>query len=121
MSDKRLGKVASVDLFIEDHGLLTLYVMLDFGGSTQGFGGFALDEWSKEDDRRVGTAAGLDLVLQLLALFGVNRLDEIKGRTVYALRDDKDGWNDPIAGLELPAFDGGRVFSVDAWRKRWYS
>jgi hypothetical protein len=113
---KELGKVKSVDLFVEDHGILTLYVHLDFGGSGQGFGGIALDSYSEKDKERVGTASGLDFILRILRLFGVDRLEQIKGRSVFALRAGEAGM---IEGLELPAFDGGKRFLIDDWKKRW--
>jgi len=115
--DRQLGKVSKVDLFREDHGLLTVYVHLTFAGSGQGFGGYILDTFDKARDRRVGTAMGLDFVLRLLALFDVDRLDDIRGRYVYALRSD--GWNGPIIGLELPEPDGGAKFMVEDWRREW--
>ena len=115
--ERQLGKVERVDLFREDHGLLTVYVHLRFAGSGQGFGGFILDTFDKARGRRVGTAMGLDFVLCLLALFDVDRLDDIRGRYVYALRSE--GWNGPITGLELPEPDGGARFMVDDWRADW--
>lgn len=116
---KELGKVEKADLFIEDHGCLTFFIYLDFGGSSQGFGGLTLDEWSKKDDRRIGTAAGLDLILRLLSLFSVDRLSEIKGRSVFAVREKSEGFG-PIIGLELPQFDGGASLLVEDWRSYWY-
>lgn len=115
--ERQLGKVEKVDLFREDHGLLTVYVHLRFAGSGQGFGGFVLDTFDKARDRRVGTAMGLDFVLRLLALFDVDRLDAIAGRYVYALREG--GWNSPIIGLELPEPDGGGRFMVADWQREW--
>lgn len=119
--DKRqLGKVTSVFFGLEDHGCMTFWIHLDYGGSGQGFGGVALDQWSKGDDRRVGTAAGLDLLIQLLELFGVDTLEKIVGRSVYALHEDGGGWNASVVGLQLPAFDGGKQLLLDDWRKRWF-
>jgi hypothetical protein len=120
MSDgwnRELGRVEGVQLVVEDHGCLTVYLHLNFGGTGQGFGGYALDEWSNEKDRRVGTAAGLDFILRLLNLFKVTGLDRIKGRTVYALRSKHLG---QIEGLEMPAFDGGAKFVVEDWRREWF-
>lgn len=106
-------------MYVEDHGILTLNVGLDFGGTSQGFGGYALDEWSEADGRRVGAAAGADLILRLLWLFGVDRFSKIVGRPVYALRGS-DGLQGTIIGLETPAFDGSRKLLVSEWRERWY-
>lgn len=115
--ERQLGKVEKVDLFREDHGCLTIYVHLRFKGSGQGFGGYVLDASDRARERRVGTAMGLDFVLRLLDLFGVDRLEEIRGRYVYALRSG--GWNGQIIGLELPEPDGSARFMVADWRSEW--
>ncbi len=121
MSDKlrELGKVKEVFFGREGHGLMTLWVHVDFGGTGQGFGGYGLDSFDKKRDRRVGTAGGLDLVMRLLDLFDVDSLDKIKGRPVYALRDSET-WNSPITGLETPAFDGGKRLLVAEWQREWF-
>lgn len=113
---KELGRVSRVHFGLQDHGILTLDIALDFGGTGQSFGGYALDTWDAAKNRRVGHPAGTDFVLQMLDLFGVQTLDDIKGRTVYALRDDRS----LIVGLELPPFDGGRKFMVEEWRREWF-
>lgn len=119
-STRQLGKIESVRLFIEDHGILTLYVFFDFGGSVQGFGGCFLDEESSvSGGRRRGTSAGMDFVLRLLQLFKVDSLDRIVGRTAYALRSSS-AWNSIITGIELPEFDGGGKFTIDEWRAEWF-
>lgn len=119
--EAKLGRVEKADLFIEDHGLLTCFLMINFGGSVQGFGGLCLSTTDKADKhhRQRGTAQGLDFVLRLLELFGVDRLSECAGRTVYALYAEPWRFNDPIIGLRLPEFDSGREFLLDPWRKEW--
>lgn len=47
MSNERNARIKSVSLGIEDHGLLTAFLMLDFGGSGQGFGGYNLSATGK--------------------------------------------------------------------------
>jgi hypothetical protein len=116
---KKLAKVASVKLHIEDHGILTISISLDFGGIHQGFGGYSLDTYDKEKKRRVGTDYGTEWILRLLNLFAVTSLDEIKGRSVYALYE-KDEWNAFIEGLEMPEFDGGKRFVPKEMRKEYF-
>lgn len=119
LSLRELGKVESADVFIEDHGILTFYIILDFGGSGQGFGGYCLDNYSKEKKRRIGSAAGGDLYLQILNFFAVDRWSDIVGRTVYALRNNPMG---DIIGLEIPKFDknGGKKFFIKDWQDEWF-
>jgi hypothetical protein len=116
---KQLGCITSADIEIDDHGILTFALMFDFGGSGQGFAGYALDAWSERDNRRIGTAAGCDLIRQLMTCFRVRRFCDIKGRSAYALRDST-GHNDLIIGVEMPPFDGGGRFTIHDWRARWF-
>jgi hypothetical protein len=121
--EARLAKVESAELFIEDHGVLTCYVMLDGGGWGQGFGGLCLSRSDPDPQdkthRQRGSAQGLDFVLRVLELFRVDKLSQCVGRTVYALYAEPYQLNDSIAGLRLPAFDGGREFLLEDWRKEW--
>lgn len=117
--EEQLGKVGSVFFGLEDHGILSFMIHLDFGGTGQGFGGYALDGYSKEKKRRIGTAAGTDLVLRLLTLFGVRTLEEIKGRSVFALRESVQ-ISAKIIGLRLPEFDGGTEFLIEDWQNEFY-
>lgn len=114
--ERELGKVESVHLGFEDHGILTLYVHLKFGGTCQAFGGIALDTFDQQRDRRTGTAEGCDFILRLLKLFGVQEYRQIVGRYVYALRERPYG---SIEGLVLPEADGGAGFLLSDWRADW--
>jgi hypothetical protein len=40
---ERNARIKSVSLGVEDHGILTAFLHLDYGGSSQGFGGYCLD------------------------------------------------------------------------------
>lgn len=113
---KVLAKVTDVRLFIEDHGILTLFVDLDFGGSGQSFGGISLDSYDEDLKRRVGHAIGTDFILQMLSLFQVSSLDKIKGKPVYALKEKEYG---EILGLKTPDFDGSTSFILKNWTKKW--
>lgn len=114
---RQLGKISSVHFGFEDHGILSLCVNFDFGGSGQGMGHLILSTYDKTKNRQIGTAGGLDLVIQLLLLFKVDTLDRIKNRTAYALRDDSCS---PIRGIEIPAHDGGGKLMLADWAKEWF-
>lgn len=107
-------------LEIEDHGMLVMGVSIRFGAAHQMFGGLALDRWDEELGRRVGTARGCDFLLQMLKLFGALRLDQIKGKYVYALRRNSKH-QALIEGLQRPEPDGGRMFVLKEWAKVWES
>jgi hypothetical protein len=112
----RIAKVESVRL--EMDRALTLWVMLDYGGACQGFGGYSLDQYHEDWKRRRGTGAGLDYLIQLLNLFGVSRLEEIKGRVCYALFEDEN-YNSTVKGLLTTPPEGGKWFLVSEWVREW--
>jgi hypothetical protein len=114
-----LAKVESVDLFIEDHGILTLFVNLDYGGTHQGFGGYSLDGYDETLKRRVGTAGGTDFILRILNMFKVSKLEDIKGRSVYAIKQGEK-YSSTVIGLKTPDFDGGEEFLISDWRRQWF-
>lgn len=118
MSDdsRQLGRVRKADLFIEDHGFITLFLYIDFGSSEQGFGGAVLG-YGAAHDTPAPHGAGMDYIARVLGLFDAGRLSEIEGRYVYALREG--GWNSRIVGLEMPAPDGGAKFLVADWQAYW--
>lgn len=93
-------------LTIEDHDLLTAWLMLDYGDSSaQGFGGWALAP-SPTSKYWPGKAnyAGV-FVRRVLDVVGVRQWDQLKGKTIRAKREHnkvhaigniiKDDWFDP--------------------------
>lgn len=36
------ARITSASIFIEDHGILTSFIQMDYGGACQGFGGYAI-------------------------------------------------------------------------------
>lgn len=80
------GRVKNVFLGYEDHGILTISVMIEGDGNSwgQGFGLFGLGAHSRDSDQ--DELERLDRWVQsLLAVFGVHEWDSIKGRPVWAL------------------------------------
>jgi hypothetical protein len=116
---RELGKIDGARIFIEDHGIMTFYLFFDFGGTVQGFGGFCLCEWSEKDNRRIGTAAGMDLMMQLMDFFEVDQFEKIKGKIAYVIRESHH-FGAKIIGLERPKFEGGKKFMIEDWHKRWF-
>lgn len=82
--------IKSINLGIEDHGILTCWLNLEFGESSgQGFGGFALDTYNKALDKRVGHAVGTQYILRVLETIGVDNWEDLKGKTIRI--DGNDG------------------------------
>ncbi len=103
MNCKELGTITKAEIYVEDHGILTSSILIDFKGSFQSFGGLAL---SKE--------VSSDYISSVCEIFGVKSLDDLVGKQCYALRNS-NSWGEMIEGLE--SLDGKR-FTHYSWRKR---
>lgn len=90
----------------DDHGLLSAWVTLDYGGSGQGFGGFALylPEGFKHHQPSGPNYAG-HFIWRVMAVAGVSEWSKLVGKTVRARREHskvhaighivKDDWFNP--------------------------
>ena len=63
--------IKDADVFIEDHGILTATLLLDFGNSQQGFGGYALDN-----------ANCAVFIRHVLTTVGVERWSDLDGESI---------------------------------------
>ena len=62
--------ITTARIFIEDHGILTCFIDLDYGDSRQGFGGY---------DNRENLAL---FVSEILKVVGVNNWSDLPGKTI---------------------------------------
>jgi hypothetical protein len=72
-------------LGIEDHGILTYMIDLDYGGSGQGAGGYAMDTPVHEDGKfkgRVGTSLLAEHLLRIFKVVGVNKWEDLPGKYI---------------------------------------
>lgn len=79
------AKITSTMLGIEDHGIFSFMLHLDYGGSGQGAGGYALDAPIDKDGvflGRVGTASGMSLIIEILKIVGVDKWEDLKGKLI---------------------------------------
>jgi len=105
IDEKRiLGIITNVWSGVEDHGILTCSIQVDFSrGGVQSFGNLCLTEETMAD-----------FIKSLCKTFGVNDIKELTGKQCYVLKCFSH-FNEPIEGLE--ALDGER-FTISSWRKR---
>ena len=73
--------ISAASLSIEDHGLLTAFITLDYGGSCQGFGGYSLYLPKSFTHHRLESFAG-HFIFRVLQIAGVERWDQLIGKTV---------------------------------------
>lgn len=89
---ERNAKIIGTTLGIEDHGIMTATITLDYGGSCQGFGGYCLDEPVKDKrgrhTGRRGTAYGCEFIRRTLEVVGVESWEHLKGKHVRVRVED---------------------------------
>lgn len=92
LGDWEIAKITKAFLGFEDHGILTIMLSLDFGGSGQGAGGYALGRRpSRSDSDLQGISLDQAKELQrqiggVLEACGVDSWDKVQGRTILAHR-----------------------------------
>lgn len=86
MSEIKNAKIESTMLGIEDHGIMTFMLYLDYGGSGQGAGGHCLDKPLKKKNgefiKRVGTGLGMELIMKVIEVVGVDKWEDLKGKHI---------------------------------------
>ena len=77
----RNATIRSTFLGIEDHGFLSHFINLDYGGSGQGWGGFVLGTPK-------GKSTGLteDLLIHCLSVVGAEKWEVLSGKPCRVLR-----------------------------------
>lgn len=126
-----IATIKSTSLTYEDHGILTMYSVLEWPGGGVSFGGYGLDEPTFEpptaDGKRgkfIGrkpTAYGLDFILQVMKVAGVDTYERIAGQRVLALFDYKANgstWGAQVQGL-AHIDDKDRIFLPKEHVKLW--
>lgn len=89
MTDREIknAKITGTTLGYEDHGILTCFISLSYGGSSQSFGGYALDSPQRKDGKpsgRIGTAYGMEFIRRILEVVGVSKWEDLVGEHVRA-------------------------------------
>ena len=85
MIEIKNAKIASTMLGVEDHGILTCWLYLEYDGGGQGFGGYSLDTPDKartHEFRRVGCAWGMEFINRILAVVGVEKWEQLPGKHI---------------------------------------
>ncbi len=105
MTKQKNACIQSVSFGMGDHGHMSLMLHLDYGGSSQGFGGYSLDTYDTDRKRRVGTAWGLEWIMQLMETLKVTDFSQLTGLLVRVEADFnevyrighvfEDRWFDP--------------------------
>lgn len=96
--------IESVTLDDANRGMLSSYVFLDYGGSGQGFGGYALYLPRNYSNHELKSMAG-HFIWRCMEIAGVTSWDKMKGKTVRVRIENglavaighiiKDDWFEP--------------------------
>lgn len=87
------AKITGTTLGIEDHGILTAFVHVEFAGGGCGFGGYGFDQWDAELKKRRGAGYGTDFIRCVLETVGVSNWEQLKGQHI---RVEHEGWGGKI-------------------------
>ena len=82
MIETRNAVIESATITNDDHGLLSAWVYLDYGGSGQGFGGYALylPKPFTHSTNQMNYAG--HFIWRVMEVAGVSKWDALKGKTV---------------------------------------
>lgn len=104
----QVGTVRSTSLGVEDHGIMTAFVFIEWAGGGVGVGGYALDDYDETAKRRLGGAFGMDQIMAILDTLGVSEWGKLPGTPAIAVFPAGDpGWGGRSIGLASPTT--GRV------------
>lgn len=90
------ARITGTMLGVEDHGIMTCYLFLEFENGCCDFGGYALDTYDKEAEGRVGTAEGMQMIAEILETVGVKSWEELPGEFI---RCEHEGWGGKITKI----------------------
>src|SRR4051812_15085485 len=85
--ETRNATIKSTALGYEDHGILTVWLNLDYGDSGQGFGGYALDMYDRDKDTRVSHRSCGEWITAILKVVGVRRWEDLPGKHIRVQND----------------------------------
>lgn len=106
-----IGVIDNTFLGIEDHGILTFLITINFGGSFQGAGTYSLDGYNKKTGKREGSPAMAILIRDILEVVGVDNWEALKRQKVVVLREKH---YDTIRGfVSVPPSDFKYVIFAD--------
>lgn len=92
--------IDSVSLDMGDRGLLTAWLFLDYGGLSQGFGGYSLylpKSYKHHDGAMQKNYAG-HFIFRCLEIAGVEKWQDLKGKTIR-VKSDKGGLGGSIIAI----------------------
>jgi len=101
--------IKSETITSDEHGCLSAWVQLDYGGLCQGFGGYALYLPKSFDNHKLNSVAG-HFVYRVLEIAGVTEWENLNGKTIRVKAGHfeieaighivKDDWFNPVSDFK---------------------
>lgn len=107
-------RIESTQLGYGDYGCLTFWMHLQGGGCGQGFGGIALDSYSREKGARVPHAFAGACIEQILTVVGEEHWEDLPGKYLRVIRK---GSSDAIIGIQNILDDKLTFFPAEFYRQ----
>lgn len=105
------ARIKNVILTMEDHGVLTLYLVLEGDHWGVSVGGYVLGKGHVGAKEFEGSPAGIEYIMRMMDIVGVPRLSQMEGKYVRAALK---GWGEPVKiignVIEDRWFDGETFF-----------
>ena len=74
--------IEKADITTQDHGMLTVWLRLNYGGSGQGFGGYALYLPKNFTHHRINLGYAGHFIWRVMEIAGVEKWDQLIGKTI---------------------------------------
>lgn len=87
------AKITNVDLSMEDHGWLVLWLTLEGKGWSCGFGGRCIGKGYLGAKEFTGSEKGIEEIMRIMDVVGVSKFNDIKGKYI---RVHLEGWGATI-------------------------
>ena len=106
------GKITGTMLGKEDHGIMTFWLFVEFDSGVCGYGGYALDSYDAQTKKRIGAAAGMQAIAEILDCVGVAKWEDLTGAFI---RCEHQGWGGKI--IRIGNLIKDKWFSLEAFFK----